>query len=95
MQPLLAYVASRGGGTAPIAVIVPGLKGDVRAGASTYATSCNRCHPGGQAGIAPALVGARLPGPLFVSAQPDGRHGVSAVAWDNLLAYLVTLGAVR
>jgi mono/diheme cytochrome c family protein len=68
--------------------------GDVGAGAAIYAASCQRCHPNGQAGVAPAVVGAKLPGPLFVAAGPDGRHGVTGDAWAPLLAYLVTLGAI-
>jgi mono/diheme cytochrome c family protein len=93
MGPLLAFVAARGAGSTPVAVATVPVSGDVGAGATFYAASCNRCHPGGQAGVAPAVVGARLPGPLHVAARSDGRHGVPSDAWNNLMAYLVTLGA--
>jgi len=96
LGPLLAFVASRGGGTSAVPVFVVSQEGDVRAGASFYAASCNKCHPGGQAGVAPQLVGKRLPGPLVISATIfDGRHAVPAADWDNLFAYLVTLGVRR
>lgn len=96
MTPLLQFVAARGGGVSTVAFVAPTAgTGDLRAGAALYAAACQRCHPGGQAGVAPALVGARLPGPLHVAARPDGRHGVDAQRWDDLMAYLVTLGAVR
>ena len=100
LGPLLAFVASRGGGggggTGAVPVFVVSQGADVGAGASFYAASCNKCHPGGQAGVAPSLVGKHLPGPLVVSATTfDGRHAVPSADWENLFAHLVTLGAVR
>jgi mono/diheme cytochrome c family protein len=96
LGPLVAFVASRGGGgTAALPVFVASQGADAGAGASFYSASCNKCHPGGKAGVAPSLVGKRLPGPLVVSTTFDGRHAVPAADWENLSAYLVTLGAVR
>ncbi|HEY1100732.1 MAG TPA: hypothetical protein VGF99_17465, partial [Myxococcota bacterium] len=51
-------------------------------------TKCAKCHPGGN-----KIVGKAVPGVLVSGGS--GKHGVPGEHFDNLLAYLTTIGAVR
>ncbi len=62
--------------------------GDTAAGSQYYQAKCAKCHPGGS-----KIAGKALPGVLV--AGGSGKHGVEAAQFDNVLSYLVTLGAVR
>ncbi len=105
---LLAFLVSKGGGpvaapvatapvTAPVATApvatAPSASGDPAQGGAYYQAKCNKCHPGGNKGVGPALAGKNLPG-VLVAGGP-GKHGVEAGSFENLLSYLTTLGAVR
>jgi mono/diheme cytochrome c family protein len=75
------------------AVTTAAASGDPAAGATYYQAKCNKCHPGGNKGVGPAVAGKPLPGVLVSGGS--GKHGVEAAQFENLLAYMVTLGAVR
>ena len=62
--------------------------GDAAAGGGFFQTKCAKCHPGGN-----RIPGKTVPGVL--QAGGIGKHGVPAEHFDNLLAYLTTIGAVR
>jgi cytochrome c2 len=62
--------------------------GDVAAGAAFYQTKCQKCHPGGS-----KIAGKTIPGVLVKDGS--GKHGVPSAHFDNLMAYLPSLGAVR
>ena len=79
--------------SAVVAVAPAAAAGDPAAGAVYWQAKCNKCHPGGNKGIGPAVAGKALPGPLKVGS--GGRHDVPADQFENVLAYLTTLGAVR
>jgi mono/diheme cytochrome c family protein len=78
--------------------------GDASAGAATFQTQCNTCHPSARAGIGPALYGAafaaRYPDDAALSAVVrNGRGGMPAFATtrlsdqdlENVVAYLRSL----
>jgi mono/diheme cytochrome c family protein len=67
--------------------------GDLAAGGAYYQQKCQKCHPGGGAGIGPSIVGKAAPGVLKTSNAP-GRHNVPAKSINDLVAYMVSLGAV-
>jgi mono/diheme cytochrome c family protein len=80
--------------------------GDPTAGQRTFATSCNSCHPGANAGIGPALHGpqfsARYPDETAIAAVirqgKGGMPGFSAGSLSdqdlaNVVAYLHGLGS--
>ncbi len=67
--------------------------GDPAQGGGYYQAKCNKCHPGGNKGIGPAVAGKSIPGVLVAGGA--GKHGVEGAQFENLLAYLTTLGAVR
>lgn len=105
---LVAFLVSKGsvGGavaTAPVAtapVTAPvatapavAAAGDPAQGGAFYQAKCNKCHPGGNKGIGPALAGKNIPGVL--QSGGAGKHGVDPASFENLLSYLTTLGAVR
>jgi len=62
--------------------------GDAASGGGFFQTKCAKCHPGGN-----KITGKTVPGVL--QAGGSGKHGVPAEHFDNLLAYLTTIGAVR
>ena len=62
--------------------------GDAAAGGALFQAKCAKCHPGGS-----KIAGKAIPG-VLVAGGP-GKHGVDPTQFDNLLAHLVTLGAVR
>jgi cytochrome c2 len=62
--------------------------GDTQAGAQYFDMKCKKCHPGGS-----KITGKAIPGVLV--AGGSGKHGVEAAQFENLLSYLVTIGAVR
>jgi cytochrome c2 len=62
--------------------------GDVAAGAAFYQTKCQKCHPGGS-----KIGGKTIPGVLVKDGS--GKHGVPSAHFDNLMAYLPSLGAIR
>ncbi|WP_242920911.1 c-type cytochrome [Pontibacter liquoris] len=68
-------------------------------GAIVFDTYCHKCHPGGEAGLAPALNNKPAPG---VAIRFQVRHGLGAMPafketvisdeqLDNLLAYIKAL----
>ncbi len=73
--------------TAPVAVAAAPA-GDAAAGGAFFQTKCAKCHPGGS-----KITGKAIPGVLVSGGT--GKHGVDPTQFDNLLAHLVTLGAVR
>ncbi len=78
--------------TAPVAVAAPVVAavaaGDAVAGAAYFQTKCAKCHPGGN-----KIPGKTVPGVLVSGGS--GKHGVPAEHFDNVVAHLLTLGAVR
>lgn len=108
-EPLFAYMNAAFGGGAAIAEAVPGAApvvaavpttlpattvvptmaavGDAAAGAVYYQAKCQKCHPGGS-----KIAGKAIPGVLVKGGS--GKHGVDPAAFDNLMAYLPSLGAV-
>ncbi|MDP2342142.1 MAG: cytochrome c [Deltaproteobacteria bacterium] len=106
---LVAYLQKLGGGAAaapvaaatpvaapvaaaPVAAAAPAT-GDPAAGATYWTAKCNKCHPGGNKGVGPAVGGKILPGPL--KPAMGGRHDVAPDQFENVLAYLTTLGSIR
>ncbi len=63
--------------------------GDVAAGGKYFQTKCAKCHPGGA-----KIAGKTVPGSALVS-NGSGKHGIPGAEFDNVMAFLVTLGAVR
>jgi cytochrome c2 len=61
---------------------------DTVAGAAFFKAKCQKCHAGGNKITGKALPGSLVPG-------GTGKHGVPVGEFDGLLAYLLTLGAVR
>lgn len=74
--------------TTAVATAPAGGGGDTQAGAAYYQAKCQKCHPGGS-----KITGKAIPGVLV--AGGSGKHGVEAAQFENLLSYLVTIGAVR
>lgn len=70
------------------AAVPAGASVDAIAGAAYFQAKCNKCHMGGR-----NIAGRTLPGALQVDGS--GKHGVPSAVFENLLAHLVTLGAVR
>lgn len=75
------------------------LSEDARLGRLVFAAHCHQCHPGGEAGLGPALNNKPLPGFLI---RMQVRHGLGAMPsfsniqiperdLDNLVAYLDAL----
>jgi cytochrome c2 len=62
--------------------------GDAAAGGALFQVKCAKCHPGGA-----KIAGRAIPGVLV--AGGSGKHGVEAAQFENMLSFLVTLGAVR
>ena len=107
---MIAYLVSKNGGapaaavaatpvatpatpvTTTVAAVAPS-SGDPAQGAAYYQAKCNKCHPGGNKGVGPAIAGKTIPG-ILVSGG-SGKHGVEPASFENLLAYMTTLGAVR
>ena len=104
---VLAYMQQLGGGAAaPVAAVAPVAatpvaavvaaapsSGDPAAGSAYWQAKCNKCHPGGNKGIGPAVAGKPVPGVLKPAI--GGRHDVAPDQFENLLAYMTTIGAVR
>lgn len=107
--PLMAHLQDRLGGgaaapvaTAPAATPVVGAApvavapvvaaaapaGDAIAGAAYFQTKCAKCHPGGN-----KIAGKTVPGVLVSGGS--GKHGIPAEHFDNVIAHVLTLGAVR
>jgi cytochrome c5 len=104
--PLMAHLQERLGGGAPAAVdaaagaaaapaagvaapvVAAAPAGDAVAGAAYYQAKCAKCHPGGN-----KIPGKPVPGVLVSGGS--GKHGVPAEHFDNVVAHLLTLGAVR
>jgi len=74
--------------TTTTTAVAPAGGGDAAAGGAYYQTKCQKCHPGGA-----KIVGKSVPG-VLVAGGP-GKHGVEAAQMENLLSYLVTIGAIR
>lgn len=70
------------------AIAAASTSGDASAGGGFFQTKCAKCHPGGN-----KITGKTVPGVL--QAGGSGKHGVPSEHFDNLLAYLTTIGAVR
>ena len=62
--------------------------GDAAAGGALFQVKCAKCHPGGA-----KIVGKTIPGALVSGGS--GKHGIEAAQFENMLSFLVTLGAVR
>ena len=73
--------------------------GAVARGQQVFMANCHACHPGGEAGLAPAINDKPLPGfmiktqvRLGVGAMPRfSRDEISAEQLDDLVAYLKAL----
>jgi len=73
----------------------PGLT----AGRQVFLVHCHQCHPGGEAGLGPALNNKPLPGPLIrlqirtgLGVMPAfNEDQISADEMDDLIAYLRSL----
>jgi mono/diheme cytochrome c family protein len=99
-------VSSTPAAPAPSTSTGPLPVGDAAAGQAVFASQCNACHPGANAGIGPALYGpqvaARYPDDASQAAViRQGKGGMPAFAptqvsdadLANLLAYLHGLGS--
>src|SRR5688500_13058132 len=63
---------------------------DAARGERYFKAKCNACHPNGNQGAGPALLGKVPPGPLKKSST-GGRHNVPDGDWDSLLMYVTPL----
>jgi mono/diheme cytochrome c family protein len=72
---------------------------DVRRGHEVFLAHCNQCHPGGEAGLGPAINNKPLPGFMIklqvrkgVGAMPGfSSHEIEGGDLDALVAYLEAL----
>ena len=77
----------------------PPAGGDPARGQQVFTSTCNACHPGGQQGVGPSMVGVsgRLSDAQITQVVRQGRGGMPASAGltdqqvTDLLAYLRTL----
>jgi mono/diheme cytochrome c family protein len=67
--PIAVSSTAAGASTMP-----PAAAGDAAAGQRAFATHCNSCHPGANAGIGPALYG-----PQFAQRYPDDKPLIAVV----------------
>jgi mono/diheme cytochrome c family protein len=90
------YSARRG---EPITGLVPVKNEKVARGQIVFYQHCNQCHPGGEAGLGPAL--NNKPAPAFLmktqvrlglGAMPAfDKEQISPESLDNLMAYVIQL----
>ncbi|MEX0744171.1 MAG: cytochrome c [Phycisphaeraceae bacterium] len=97
---LLAVGMAPGCGSArrgtPVAEPVRLAEADLIEGRQIFATHCYQCHPGGEAGLAPAINNKPLPGWLMrlqvrqgLGAMPAfPEHEINDDELDHLIAYL-------
>lgn len=77
----------------------PTLSRQAAAGETAFMTHCQQCHPGGQAGLGPAINDKPLPGFLIAMQVRNGfgampafpRDEVSKAELDGIVAYLKAL----
>lgn len=83
----------------PLAGPLAERRASVARGHQVFMASCHACHPGGEAGLAPAINNKPLPGfmikmqvRLGVGAMPSfSTDDISAEQLDDLVAYLKVL----
>ena len=103
---MFAYACSKGGkGTTAAAVSYEGpiASTDLESGAEVYAEFCEGCHPGGQEGDGPAIVGLDWPPAKMRQQIREGEDDMPAFGPEKisdedleaLLAYSVTIGATE
>ncbi|MEJ8801079.1 c-type cytochrome [Pontibacter sp. H249] len=99
---LLSYCGSARRG-APIYAPLAIESEAVANGEAVYMTYCNKCHPGGAAGLGPAINNKPLPG-FMIKLQVRKGFGVMPAfkeehitdqQLDNLVAYLKELKAAK
>jgi mono/diheme cytochrome c family protein len=73
---LAGGLAAAGCGTARRALLPEGAGGEVARGERVFMAHCHECHPGGEAGLGPALNNKPLPGFLV---RYQVRHGLGAM----------------
>lgn len=100
---LLALVAGAGCGSArrsaPLIGSLPAGEPGLARGQQVFMAHCHQCHPGGEAGLAPALNDKPLPGFLVrlqvragLGAMPAfSAREISDADLDDLVAYLRAL----
>ncbi|GAA5534170.1 cytochrome c (plasmid) [Deinococcus metallilatus] len=87
----------------PLVGDLPGLTPAQARGQVVYMANCQQCHPGGSAGLGPALNDKPLPGFLIrfqvrhgLGAMPAfGPKDISEADLDALVEYVVRLQGVR
>ncbi len=77
----------------------PAAAGNVTAGKTVFDQNCSPCHPGGAAGVGPALAGKNLPATTITTTVRNGRGSMPAFPTtkisdqqlNDLVAYVQSL----